>query len=90
MSALYSYVFDLILGADLEGEDVGKESVVRSSLADMGVTATVESSLVESSLEYVCAVTAAVPVDAEDERLVDALVARKMATTRTRLLQRKL
>jgi hypothetical protein len=44
---------------------------------------------VESSLEYVRAVAEAVPLDEEDERLIDALVARKMASADTRPLRRK-
>ena len=44
---------------------------------------------VESSLDYVRAVAEAVPLDAEDERLIDALVARRIANANTRPLRRK-
>ena len=44
---------------------------------------------VKSSLEYVRDVADAIPLDAKDERLIDALVARKTARTDTRPLRRK-
>ncbi len=44
---------------------------------------------VNASIEFVQAVAQAIPLDEEDERLVDALIARKTATATKRPLRRK-
>lgn len=44
---------------------------------------------VEGSLQYIQHVAAALPIDKDDEQIVDALVARRTATLATRPLRRR-
>jgi hypothetical protein len=43
----------------------------------------------EGSLQYIQQVAAALPIDKDDERVVDALVAKRTASLRTRPLRRR-